>query len=189
MSKINKRKSFISLVIVLIFTICCAIGVLAYLNVNSGPVSNAFTPASDTDPTVDEVFDEETKSNVKVDVGDPGYAVFVRAAIIVTWKNSAGNVLANNPVVGVDYSMDLNTADWFEKDGFYYHVSPVNSGNTSTLIETAKPLKNAPESDYYLSVEIISQTIQALGTTDIGNIPAVTDAWGINVVDGELSNT
>ena len=189
MSKIEKKKVLITVLITIAIAVCLATGVLAYLSLNSGPVANSFTPAADTDPVIAESFDKKIKSNVKVNVGDPGYAVFVRAAILVTWKDSSGKVLADKPVLGTDYSMNLNSTDWFEKDGFYYHVSSVNSGTTSVLIETAKPLKDAPESGYSLSIELISQTIQAHGTTDIGNVPAATAAWGVTVVDGKLSNT
>ena len=78
--------------------------------------------------------------------------------------------------------------DWFEKGGFFYYRSRISSGSTSPLIDECRQLKAAPDG-YALHVQIISQTVQALGTTDSGNVPAVTDAWGVSVnSDGSLSD-
>ena len=153
--------------------------VVAYLSRTSGDVTNTFLADADPIPEISESFDGTTKSNVAVDVGQPGYAVYVRAAVVVTWRDEAGNVLAEAPEVSTDYSITYNTADWFEHGGFWYCRTMVNSGNSPVLIETCQPLVS--NGKYHLHVEIISQTIQALGTTDAGDTPAVTDAWGIQV--------
>lgn len=179
-------------------------GALAYLSASTGGLTNTFSAAPDSEPTIDESFVDNVKTDVKVDVGNPGYAVYVRAAIVVNWeKDGDGNenhFHATAPVYGTDYNISLNIADddpWFlGSDGFYYHKAMVNSGGTKALIKECKPLVTAPEG-YHLSVEIIAQTIQALGTTDNdanGNpvtvgTPAVTDAWGVGVSDGKLTPT
>ena len=182
--RFTKKISFAAILATLL-VLCSTVGVLAYLSVMSGSVTNTFTAAPETDPAITESFAGNIKSDVCVQVGDTGYDVYVRGAIVVTWKNSAGNVLALKPVLGTDYTMTLDDGtNWFEKDGFYYHKAPVSSNVTSAeLITEAKPLKDAPEADYYLSVEIVAQTIQALGSTDEGNTPAVTAAWGVKVND------
>ena len=170
--RFTKKISFAAILATLL-VLCSTVGVLAYLSVMSGSVTNTFTAAPETDPAITESFAGNIKSDVCVQVGDTGYDVYVRGAIVVTWKNSAGNVLALKPVLGTDYTMTLDDGtNWFEKDGFYYHKAPVSSNVTSAeLITEAKPLKDAPEADYYLSVEIVAQTIQALGSTDEGNTP------------------
>ena len=172
---------------------------LAYLSVTSGPVDNAFTPATDTDPSISETFtDKKIKENVSINVGDPGYAVYVRAAIVVTWKaegEGSEDVLADKPVLGTDYNLELCDLGWFEKGGFYYHTdSVISGGSTSVLIKSAEQIKDAPEDGYVLSIEIISQTIQALGSTDVvddpyaDGIPAVSAAWGVSVdANGRLT--
>lgn len=38
---------------------------------------------------------------------------FIRAQIVVTWKDANGNVSATKPVEDTDYTMTLNTTDWF----------------------------------------------------------------------------
>lgn len=171
-------------------------GVVAYLSASTKSVTNSFTSDVSKEPVVTEQpFNGKIKKNVTVNVGNPDYAVYVRAAVVITWKNSQGHVLGTLPVAGEeeDYAIAYNTTDWFynNTDGFWYYkemVTPtknaqneVQNNTTKALINSCEIKKAAPDGDYTLSVEIISQTIQALGTTDVGDIPAVTNAWGIEV--------
>ncbi len=152
--------------------------VVAYLSTATGQLTNTFVADQAVNPSISESFDNSTKSNVSVDVGNPGYAVYVRAAVVVTWKNGA-NVLGELPVVGTDYSIAYNTTNWFQdSDGFWYCEAPVNSGgSTPVLIYSCSPSVKAPADGYALNVEILAQTIQALGTTDEDDTPAVETAW------------
>lgn len=202
--KYQKNRFTLGWVLIGIALVSLAIGgVAAYLSMSGGTVKNTFTPETEVPPTIVETFEENVKSNVAVNVGNPGYAVYVRAAVVVTWKDAGGNVLAQAPVAKADglasgdYEISYNTADWFEYGGFWYCKSPINSGNTPVLINSCTP--KVSKGDYTLSVEIIAQTIQALGTTDeavdgegnpIPTVPAVTNAWGVYVKDnGQLSAT
>ena len=180
-------------VLALCVVLSLSFAVLAYLSYTSGELKNLFGADADHKPGIKENFDGVVKENVSISVDDPGYAVYVRAAIVVTWKDTQGNVLAQKPVVGTDYSITLNVGSdkpWFSyTDGFYYYRSMISQGSTEELIVNCKQLLDAPETGYSLHVEILAQTIQALGTTDSGNIPAVTDAWGVKVKqDGTLSD-
>lgn len=164
-------------------------GVAAYLSTQSGAVTNTFTAETNPQPSVD-------AEQYAVNVGDPGYAVYVRAAVVVTWQDGdptnptdTQNVLAKVPVKGTDYEISYNTTDWFLHDGFWYCKTMVNSGGTTPALITSCEVKDA-NGDYHLNVEIVAQTIQALGTTDesvdengdpIPTVPAVTDAWGVYV--------
>ena len=156
----------------------------------SAVVENTFTAEESVNPIVNETFADNLKTNVKVNPGRTEYSVYVRAAIVATWVNNAGEIHANVPVPGVDYELDLNATDWFEKDGFYYHkAAVVSAGETKALINSCKPLKAAPldketpDNIYKLKVDIVTQTIQAAGMTDdkTNSIPAVTAAWGVTV--------
>ena len=181
----EKRKILTSLIAVLAI-LAMAVGVYAYLSNSSGPLSNTFFPSPEVDPTIQEGFNGEKKTDVYVSVGPTGYTVYVRAAIVVTWKDEKGNVHAAKPVVGQDYSIDINDAYWFEYNGYYYcKQSVASNGKTAVLIQSCGKTGTAPDG-YQLSVQILAQTIQAAGTTDAGGVPAVTDAWGVNVVDGKL---
>lgn len=188
------------LIVGVILLILLAGSALAYLfsSTREGATSN-FTPAKDSDPTIND-------TSFYVNVGNPGYAVYVRAAIVVNWEDASGHIHATAPKEGTDYTIDLNAeADdpWFlGDDGFYYHKAMVaydgtdpNSQNTAVLINSCQVKDEAVVPDgYHLNVEIIAQTIQALGTTDAvdanGNpTPAVEDAWKVVTVDNNLNLT
>ncbi|MCH5199273.1 MAG: hypothetical protein J1E34_10265, partial [Oscillospiraceae bacterium] len=93
-----------------------------------------------------------------------------------------------------DYIIDCNLFatgkenSWrLAEDGFYYYVDSKgelqaveSDRSTENLINYVKQvnLENAPEG-YSLSVEIIAQTVQAIGSTDEPlEKPAYKDAWG-----------
>lgn len=191
----KRRIPLISWLLILTAILCLTVGgVVAYLSTYTDGVTNAFVADTPTDPAVlEETFTGNSKTNVKVDVGNPGYAVYVRAAVVVTWKDENGNVLGSLPIAGTDYSIDYNEDDWFKAgDGFYYHRAPVaydgkddTSKLTKNLINSCTPISGRTPTGYGLNVEIIAQTIQAVGTTDAGDIRAVTAAWGVSVNESE----
>lgn len=200
-----RKQKWLAVGLIAVLVITAATGaVYAYLSASTGPVKNTFAPDSATQPSIVETFDKTVKRNVAVDVGDPGYAVYVRVAIVATWQktDSEGNVIihwqmpvgAETNAVGVDYLLDWNDEDWFlGKDGFYYHKKMVTcdgtegSSRTKVLINECYQMHAAPEPGYKLHVEIVVQTIQAKGSTDADGTPAVTDAWGVKVNgNGEL---
>lgn len=189
MKNIKKARRMVicAFVAVLLVAAITAGSVVAYLKLNTGTVQNDFSVAPEHTPVIDESFDGTIKQDVKVDIGNPGYAVYVRAAIVITWKNTDGNVLGQAPVKDSDYVIELNTEAWFEEGGFYYCRNYVESGNddnddSPVLIKSVKLKDGAvAPTGYTLNVEIITQTIQAAGKTDDTETPAVTDAWGITV--------
>jgi len=176
--------------LILLAVLSLSIGsVVAYLSTHTGAVKNTFLKDEPTNPSVLETFDPDgEKTDVKVSVGDPGYAVYVRAAVVVTWKDADGNVLGTAPAAGTDYTLDINPDAWvLGSDGFYYHKAPVNTaGETAVLITRCAPLDGKTPQGYGLNVEIVTQTVQALGTTDEGGKTPVEDAWGVTLVDGKI---
>lgn len=199
-SKRRKRKTLIRkltyiLPMILGVALISSFGVMAYLKW-SGSVKNTFTAEESVSPSLEETFDKKIKENVLVHVGETEYSVYVRAAIVAVWENKDGEVDGKMPVLGTDYTLELNVdsetdanAGWFEKDGFYYHKKPVVSKeDTEVLIKSSRPLRAAPTEGYLLNVKIVTQTIQSAGTTDEGEIPAVTDVWNVDVErDGTLA--
>ncbi len=185
----NKKKLSTAILCLLLTIVFAAGGTLAYIYVSTAAVQNTFTPPSPS-ASIPEEIDNGVKKNVAVtNTGD--YSAYIRAKVVVTWENSStddGDVYAKAPVLGTDYSMELNlgtagTANsWFlGADGFYYYTSPVQAGNTTALlIKEAAQLKDAPEKGYTLHIEIIAQTIQAEGTTEAGEA-AVVDAWKVTL--------
>ena len=169
-----RKHKYLAAILIAVLVITATTGaVYAYLSDTGDYVTNTLTPEQDENPSVS-VDSSDNTHTVTVNVGDPGYAVYVRAVIVVTWRKD-DHVHATVPAYSVDIE---NDSGWFKQDDFYYYEAPVSSGSLSGLEVTCS--ESAPDG-YELHIEVISQTIQALGTTDETNIPAVTDAWGISI--------
>lgn len=151
-------------------------GVRAYLSQSAeDAVTNSFSTSSA--PAI--VFDN---NSYEVEV-TADYAVYLRAAIVVNWKSGSGKLLAVQPE---GYSLTLGN-NWVKHtDGFYYYRKAVTEGDEiPPVIQTVAP--PGEDSQYYkegytLATNVAVQAIQALGTTDTGNTPAVTAAWDIPVI-------
>lgn len=177
------KKRLVLLITSLSILFVLAVGTtLAYLFTQTEPIVNTFTPST-VGIDIDEKIDKNVKENVKIkNTGD--IDVYVRAIVVVSWKDKDGNVYATAPVEGTDYNATWTKDGWVEKDGVYYYTSPVKPGEyTGILLTECKPVEDeeAPEG-YNLSVEILSSAIQAEPTD------AVEDAWPVKVdKDGKLS--
>lgn len=175
------KRSLVLVVSLLALLLVVAGGTLAWLTAQDS-VSNTFTPAHVT-CDVDESFNGTTKSDVKIK-NTSDIPVYIRASIIVTWKDSDGNVYGQKPNTS-DYDMVMVLDNgWVEgADGYYYYTSPVAVGaTTGTLISSCTVEEGAtiPEG-YALSVEIIAEAIQSQPDR------AIKDAWGVTVSNGTLS--
>lgn len=169
---------------------------VTFMHGDTDELTNSLVADDDNTPSVSEKFENGVKSDVKVTVPKTGYSVYVRAMIVVNWQkidDSETYVYPEAPVAGEggDYSITVDDEYWFKQGDFYYFIKPVpgdGEGSTEILIANCTQLKDPPEG-YTLHVEVLTQTIQVAGTTDSGNIPAVTDAWGVSVdEDGKLIN-
>lgn len=184
----NKHRAAVVLIALMLFATAVPASVFAYLKFSGYNVKNSFTPDLSETLSVNEKFENNVKENVCVNVGATDYSVYVRAAVVVTWKNDSGNIYSLHPVNGMDYSIEyaLSQNGWFRgDDGFYYYRPPVQSrGTTTELIKKCTQLRNSPDG-YFLDVQIVAQTVQSAGTTDGDSdgkeIPAVADAWGVEI--------
>ena len=165
----RKRKILIAFIIILILAIAGTGTVYAYLSAKSDTLSNNLTLDTEIDPAVQE------QNGVYVNVGNPGYAVYVRVAIVANWVNGF-EVYAEAPQYTIT---GLDSNYWFESGGFYYYKPMVESGSVK-LCDVITSNSEAPDG-YELNVQVIAQTIQALGTTDEGSKSAVFDAWGVSM--------
>lgn len=161
---------------------------------SSGELENRFTPSAYDSPAVtDSMTKDVTGYYYKHDLSvtpaaGVDYPVYVRVALIPTWQDSSGNILGQQPVRDKDYSITYNENDWFVyTDGYYYCKTPVTGGTASPELIThyryLKQLRDAPKTGYELHVEVVAETIQAVGTKyiDVQNRrAAVLDAWGVN---------
>lgn len=172
----NKKMAAALLSLLLILAVSAG-ATIAYLTSHTGDKVNTFTPG-EVQTEIVEDFDGEVKEDVFLkNTGDT--EAYLRAAVVVTWKDSNGNVHAAAPVQGKDYEMILAVGTgWFQAaDGYYYYSRPVPAGEqTGILIDSCKPL--AEKEGYVLSVEIIGSAIQS------SPAKAVENAWGVSIDAG-----
>lgn len=181
----NRRFRWNRQFVLLVSIIALLVGIvgssLAYLVTKTDPVQNTFQPSRVT-CRIDEEFDKATKRNVKVtNTGDTD--AYIRAYIVVTWTDDDGNIVAQKPVAGEDYSLVIPTNTGWSKgsDGFYYYASSVApNGQTGTLIESCSP-KGENAQKYKLTVDIIADAVQSKGDSADGK--PVVIAWGVTVKD------
>ena len=163
------KRSGILLAAVIVLLAGAVGGTWAFLVARSEPVQNNFTYAH-VSCTINEKFENDVKSDVTIqNTGDiPAY---IRARIVVTWKDANGNVSAV-PVKNTDYTITFNETDWKQQGDYWYCKTAVDAGGeTPVLIIKCEKKGNAPK-DYDLSVEILADAIQSEPTN------AVTEAWG-----------
>ena len=164
------KRSGILLAAVIVLLAGAVGGTWAFLVAQSEPVQNNFTYAH-VRCTIDEKFENGVKSDVKIqNTGDiPAY---IRARIVVTWKDANGNVSSTVPVKNTDYTIAFNEKDWTQQGGYWYCNTAVDvGGETPVLITKCEKKGNAPK-DYDLSVEILADAIQSEPAN------AVNEAWG-----------
>lgn len=154
-------------------------GVIAFIVTNTGLINNMFNPTQ-VSCEVNETLDGNTKKEVKVE-NTSNIPVFIRAEIVVTWKNKAGEVLGE-PVGEGNYTLKLKEGTKWVKgpDEYYYYKVPVNAlDSTEVLIESCTQNVDCEQEGYFLNVEIVASAIQASGV-DVVNDKAVKAAWGID---------
>lgn len=179
-----KKRNLVLLVSLLLVLCLTAGGTLAYLTAKTGSVVNTFTPAKSSTVIDEGKFDGSVKQYAKVtNKSEDNVTVYIRAQVVVTWKDDDGNVLGETPVRGEDYQVTY-PADtrWFKVGDYYYYSEKVVKGDsTENLLTNGKALKN--KEGYNLSIEILAQSIQA-DPTD-----AVEEAWPAVKVndDGTIS--
>lgn len=163
------KRSGILLAAVIVLLAGAVGGTWAFLVAQSEPVQNNFTYAH-VSCRIDEKFENGVKSDVKIqNTGDiPAY---IRARIVVTWKDASGNVSAV-PVKDSDYTMTMGTGWTKGTDGYWYCNTAVAAGGETPVLITKCEKKGTAPKDYDLSVEILADAIQSEPAS------AVTEAWG-----------
>lgn len=143
---------------------------LAWLMDSTTEVKNEFVPGHVT-PEVTEGFDGDVKSDVKIQ-NTGNVPAYIRAKLVFTWQNEAGEVLGVAPTVG-DYTITWTKAGWEVGPGdYYYYTSKVGSGESTGVLATdIKQTMPNPAEGYTLHVEVLAESIQAEPSS------AVIDAW------------
>ena len=158
-------------------------GTVAWLATNTPGLTNTFTPGK-VSCTVVESFDGTTKSDVKIqNTGNTD--AYIRAKVVVTWKDAAGNVYGGaTPVEGTDYTISYSTSGWTQVGDYRYCTQPVApdapNNLTPVLINSASPVDGKAPEGYALSIEILAEAIQSSPAS------AVQEAWGVTIADGNV---
>lgn len=159
----KKSGKSIALLVSLVLIIGVIVGgAVAFLIDSTGSVNNQFTPSKVTTEVTEKCIGT-TKSDVAIkNTGDTD--AWIRAAVVVTWQDEAGNVYGKAPKANVDYTAWTLGTDWKQGgDGFYYYTKPVAAGakTSSALIDKIEPIGYPPADGYHLTVEIIGSGIQS----------------------------
>ena len=185
---LSSRKALFALVSVLVL-VFAAVGVtVAYLQTQTEPLENQFTPAK-VSCKVEETFEDNVQSNVTIqNTGDTD--AFIRVAVVANWvqtdeNSSVTSVYAQQPVAGTDYTLtladDVNEKWLKDSNGFYYYKDAVQPNEvTAVLIEECKPIEGKAPAGYTLAVEIVASAIQASPET------VAEEYWHISVENGEI---
>lgn len=169
------RKAALILSLCLIFALAVAT-TLAYLKVNTSPVTNTFKAAT-SEIKIDENVKNGEKSSIQV--VNTGTAVsYVRVKLVMNWVDGNGKVVSGGSLPMVELNTD---AGWFEQGGIYYYKTPVAPKDlTANLLKDPITQTNAPDG-CHLEVTVLAESIQAAPST------AVEGAWAVKVVSGKLT--
>ena len=147
-TKTKSYKKSASLLIALILVIVVGTGTtLAYIVDTSGPLSNIFSP-SNVACAVN--ADRSIKNTGDVNA-------YIRAAVVVTWKDDAGNVYGQKPngTISLGYRWEKET------DGYYYYPLSVAVGGNTEVLVAGYTFSETPPAGYSLSIEVVAEAIQA----------------------------
>lgn len=171
----NGKRSLAAL-IALVLIICVAVGgTIAYIVTQTDKVENKFTPA-DVQIAIKEDFDGTDKSSITVENVQDAKNVpcYIRVKLVSNTQDKDGKV-TGSAALG---EFQLNDK-WFDGgDGCYYYkdVVAVGKSTANLLADGAKiTLTNGQV------VEVLAEGIQATPDT------AVTSAWPVTVVNGQLT--
>ena len=176
--KWHGKKAIAMLVLTVVLALAIVDTAIAFLIVYTDTLTNVFSPA-----TLSIAVSEDGRGVVN----DGEVTVYVRAAVVFTWENTAeeNTILATSPVEGTDFTYACN-ARWVKAaDGFWYCTTPIapDANTAVAMLESVTSLTDAPTGSA-LSVELLLDAIQSAPAD------AVTESWasGVSAVadDGTL---
>lgn len=173
----RKSRKLLPGLVILVLVLALAVGgVYSYMFARTEDAANELAPAM-VSCTVDETFKDNKKSSITVQ-NTGKVDAYLRVRLVTYWVNDADEIVAK-PSKKLTVTL---TDNWLADtdNNTYYYKSPVEPGkSTDNLLKDAITLIS--EGGYNQVIEVFAEAIQAKGTTDEGDIPAVTDAWGVTV--------
>ena len=185
----SSRKALFALVSILVLVFAAAGVTVAYLQTQTPPLKNEFTPAQ-VSCEVEETFDGSVKRSVAIrNTGDAD--AFIRVAVVANWvkaddEGDAASVHAQQPQPGTDYTIqwaDDFGANWLQcgSDFYYYKIAVDPEESTAVLIAECTPKANRAPEGYTLAVEIVASAIQASPEA------VAEEYWHISVENGVIT--
>ena len=160
--KLNRKKGILLLAAAMLILVCGVGSTLAYLATQTGQVQNTFEPAYVRSSVIEEGWNDGNLVKSDVTIKNTGnVSAYIRAAIVVTWKDAEGRTMPQEPGTG-DYTLNIGS-DWTEVGGYYYYNKSVAAdASTTKLIVRCEPIKSYPDGRK-LCVEVIGSAIQSEG--------------------------
>lgn len=151
--KLNNKRTVALLISALMLGLALVGTTLAIVISQTDKLTNQFVPAR--------VSIEHSADGMGV-VNDGDEAVYVRAAVIVTWTNvdQPNMLMSTTPVEGRDYEFVCSDGWVKAADGFWYYTTPIAPGEEVTAIASLTDKETAPV-NYALSLELLLDGIQA----------------------------
>ena len=177
------KKLIIGIIAIVVVVVALASITLAYYLNRSENLNTTYNPAESLNPSFSLTPSDKSMKDVKINVGETKYPVFVRVAVLINWENhetpatdEEGTVYYGIPVKDKDYTIEFDETNWTlitsasnssdNMYGYFYYNKPVESGKLTEAIIKSCVLKDeakAPKDGYVLNVKIFVQTIQAIG--------------------------
>lgn len=189
----EKRKSLILLLIVAVAIVSALLipAAVALMLRKSPNFNNSFIPAQ-VSCAVDETFDGNKKTSVKVD-NTSNIPVYIRLRVVTYWQDSKGNVVARDsePLkFGTDWKYDDTNWLYDADDQTFYCKKPVGvGGETAELLklqDTFQGIQLTPKTETYNGVDFVYYPVMEFVAEAIQSQPgkAVTESWKVTL-DGE----
>ena len=161
----NMKKKTILMLATMVLLLTVTVGsTIAYLVTSSGPVENKFTPAYVTSEVIEEGWNDGDSEKKDVTIKNTGNtSAYIRAAIVITWKDKDNHTMPIVPEVNVDYTIDINTTDWTLSGDYYYYKAAVAPDDTTTNLINSCVSTGKYTDGRKLCVEVIGSAIQSEG--------------------------
>lgn len=168
----------------LVLLIALTVGTtVAFLMDDTNTVENTFQPAQVSCKIHETFTDAKEKKNVYVE-NTSNVDAYIRSQIVVNWVRAGTENVVPVVPAGYSYTLDLNSEDWTEKDGYYYYTGKVEPDRlTKALIDSAKPVYpegvTISDAPYHLQVTVLAEAIQAEGLGAASALEAWVKAKGV----------
>ena len=173
----RKSRKLLPGLVILVLVLALAVGgVYSYMFARTEDAANELTPAA-VSCEVYEEFANNQKDSIKVK-NTGKVDAYLRVRLVTYWVNDADEIVAK-PSKKLTVTLTDNWLADTDNDTYYYQYPVKPDELTDNLLKDAITLIS--EDGYNQVIEVFAEAIQAEGMTDVGNVPAVTDAWGVIV--------